>query len=198
MSRRGPNPAVVFGFFGFGVVVLLAAAGGGSPVQGASTVGGILRSKLGQFFTLAELVRSTAAERLGLDNTPPPAAQANLERLVAKVLDPLRTHLGRPVRITSGFRSAAVNKALDGSPTSQHMLGEAVDIKADGLTAVELATVILRLGVPVDQVIWYDPERGGHVHVSYTETRPNRRESLHAPAGGGYLRWKPAATPRVA
>lgn len=38
MTRRGTNPAVVFGFFGFGVVVLLAAAGGGSPVQGASTV----------------------------------------------------------------------------------------------------------------------------------------------------------------
>jgi hypothetical protein len=74
MRRRGPNPAVVFGFFGFGVVFFLAAAGGGSPVQGASTVGGILRSKLGQSFTLAELVRSSAVERLGLDNTPPPAA----------------------------------------------------------------------------------------------------------------------------
>jgi zinc D-Ala-D-Ala carboxypeptidase len=198
MSRRGANPAVVVGFFGVGFLVLLAAAGGGSPVRGASTVGGILKSKLGQFFSLAELVRSTAADRLGLDNTPPPAAQAKLERLVVTVLDPLRAHLGRPVRITSGYRSFAVNKALDGSPTSQHMLGEAVDIKADGLTAVELATVILRLGVPVDQVIWYDPERGGHVHVSYTETRANRRESLHAPVGGGYVPWKPAAAPRVA
>ena len=197
MSRRGSNPAVVFGFFGFGVVVLLAAAGGGSPVQGASTLGGILKSKLGQFFTLAELVRSTAADRLGLDNTPPPAVQAKLERLVAQVLDPLRAHLGRPVRITSGYRSFAVNKALDGSPTSQHMLGEAVDIKADGLTAVELATVILRLGVPVDQVIWYDPERGGHVHVSYTTVRANRGETLHAPASGGYAPWTPAPTGRV-
>lgn len=198
MSRRGANPAVVVGFFGVGFLVLLAAAGGGSPVRGASTVGGILKSKLGQFFTLAELVRSTAADRLGLDNTPPPAAQAKLERLVATVLDPLRAHLGRPVRITSGYRSFAVNKALDGSPTSQHMLGEAVDIKADGLTAVELATVILRLGVPVDQVIWYDPERGGHVHVSYTETRSNRRETLHAPVGGGYVAWNPAPSQRVA
>jgi uncharacterized protein YcbK (DUF882 family) len=157
-----------------------------------------LKSKLGQFFTLAELVRSTAADRLGLDNTPPPAAQANLERLVAKVLDPLRAHLGRPVRITSGYRSFAVNRALEGSVTSQHMLGEAVDIKADGLTAIELATLILRLGIPVDQVIWYDPERGGHVHVSYTETRANRRESLHAPASGGYDAWKPATSQRVA
>lgn len=48
---RGATPAVVVGFFGVGFLVLLAAAGGGSPVRGASTVGGILKSKLGQFFS---------------------------------------------------------------------------------------------------------------------------------------------------
>lgn len=198
MSRRGANPAVILGFVGVGFLALLAAAGGGSPARGAATVGGLVKSKLGQFFTLAELVRSSAAERLGIENMPPPVAQANLERLVVRVLDPLRAAVGRAVNITSGYRSAAVNHAIDGSPTSQHMIGEAVDIKVEGLTAVQLATVIARLGVPFDQVIWYAPERGGHVHVSYTETRANRRQTLHAPASGGYVAWTPPASARAA
>ena len=198
MSRGGGNPAVLFGFLGVGFITLLAVAGGGSPARGAATVGGIVKSKLGQFFTLAELARSSVAERLGIDNTPPPAAQANLERLVLRVLDPLRAAVGRPVSVTSGYRSAVVNQAIDGSPTSQHMSGEAVDIKVDGLTAVQLAAVIVRLGVPFDQVIWYAPERGGHVHVSYTETRANRRQTLHAPASGGYVAWTPPASARAA
>lgn len=197
MSRGGANPAVVAGLFGVGFLVLLAA-GGGSPTQRATTAANLLTARLGRFFTLADLMRSTAAARLGLDNRPPPAAQANLARLVVNVLDPLRAHLGRPVRITSGFRSFAVNRAVDGSPTSQHMLGEAVDLKVDGLTAAELAAVILALRLPVDQVIWYDPERGGHVHVSYTVTRANRREALHAPAGGGYVAWTPTLVRRAA
>jgi hypothetical protein len=181
------------GALGVGALVLLAAAGGGSPTTGAVAVGGFMKRRLGQFFTLAELMRSSAAERLGLDNTPPPAAQANLEQLVAVVLDPLRVRVEREVHIKSGYRAYPVNRAVKGSPTSQHMAGEAADIKVDGLTAVELATLIVGLGVPFDQVIWYDPERGGHVHVSYTTTRANRRETLHAPAVGDYVPWAPAA-----
>jgi uncharacterized protein YcbK (DUF882 family) len=156
-----------------------------------------MKRRLGQFFTVAEMARSSVAERLGLDNTPPPAAQANLEKLVAVVLDPLRARVGREVHIKSGYRSYAVNQAVDGSSTSQHMAGEATDIKVDGLTAVELANTIVGLGVPFDQVIWYDPERGGHVHVSYTTVRANRGETLHAPASGGYAPWTPAARGRV-
>jgi hypothetical protein len=66
------------------------------------------------------------------------------------------------------------------------MSGEAVDIKATGLSAEQLAGAIVRTGLPFDQVIWYAPERGGHVHLSYTEKRPNRWEVLYAPPAGGY------------
>ena len=86
-----------------------------------------MKRRLGQFFTVAEMARSSVAERLGLDNTPPPAAQANLEKLFAVVLDPLRALVGREVHIKSGYRSYAVNQAVDGSSTSQHMAGEATD-----------------------------------------------------------------------
>ncbi len=156
-----------------------------------------MQGQVGRFFSWAEMTVSGAAARLGLDNTPPPAVQPAMQRLVEVVLDPLRAALGRPVRVTSGYRAPAVNRAINGSPTSQHMLGEAADIKVEGLSAEALATAIVQLGLPVDQVIWYAPERGGHVHVSFTDTRPNRRQALHAPAGGGYLAWAPASA-RVA
>ncbi len=59
----------------------------------------------------------------------------------------------------------------------------------DGLLADTLASAIIRLGLPFDQLIWYDADRGGHVHVSFTTKRSNRRQVLHAPSGGGYRPW---------
>jgi len=168
------------GVLGVGVIAV-AAAGGETMKQG-----------LGRFFSWAELTASTTARRLGIDNTPTPQAQAAMQALVADVLDPLRRMLGRPIRVSSGYRAPAVNRAIDGAEHSQHMRGEAVDIKVDGVSAKELATFILRSGLPVDQVIWYAPERGGHVHLSYTRERTNRRQAMHAPAGGGYLAYAPA------
>ena len=181
MSR--PGLLLGLGVLGVGVIAL-AAAGGETVKRG-----------LGRFFSWAELTRSNTARRLGLDNTPTPEAQANLRALVADVLDPLREKLGRPIRVSSGYRAPAVNRAIDGAARSQHMRGEAVDIEVDGMSAQELAAFILRSGLPVDQVIWYDPERGGHVHLSYTRARANRRQALHAPARGGYLAWAPTSTP---
>ncbi len=190
MGARAAAPWALF--VGAGAVVLLAVAGGGSPVAGAQRAGGFVRGQLGRFFSWAELTSSRAASRLALDNTPTPEAQRAMQLLVAYVLDPLRQALGRPIRVTSGYRAPLVNRAVSGSLTSQHMLGEAVDIQVDGVGAEALAMYIVRLGLPFDQVIWYAAERGGHVHVSLTGTRVNRREVLHAPAGGGYVAWAPA------
>ena len=170
------------GALGLGVIAVVAA-GGETVKQG-----------LGRFFSWAELTRSNTARRLGLDNSPTPEAQAALRALVEDVLDPLREMLGRPIRVNSGYRAPTVNRAIDGASTSQHMRGEAVDIEVDGMGAQELAMFILRSGLPVDQVIWYAPERGGHVHLSYTRERANRRQAMHAPASGGYLAWAPTAS----
>ncbi len=179
---------VLLGALGVGAVAvaLVAAA---SPARAA--VRRVVDGRVGRYYTWAELSASDAAKRLGVDNTPPPEARANLEVLVRYVLDPLRWALGVPVRITSGYRTPAVNEAVGGSPTSQHMLGEAADVMVRGYTAEQLATVVVRLGLPFDQLIWYDLERGGHVHVSLTTRRPNRGETLHAPAASGYLPWRP-------
>lgn len=167
---------------GVGVVVLGAAA---TP-QGRQ-VAQHAAGQLGRFFTWAELTASSAAARLGLDNTPTAEAQQALQVVVRYILDPLRQAFGSRLRVTSGYRSPAVNEAVDGSATSQHMKGEAVDLVVDGYTAQQVATVIARAGIPFDQLIWYAPKRGGHVHVSLSARKKNRGEILHAPAAGGYV-----------
>jgi len=142
--------------------------------------------KLGPNFTLEEFTRSATATELGIDNTPNAGEVASLRALVVNVLQPLRDALGSPVRITSGFRSDALNKAVDGSKQSQHRKGEAADFTVDGMSSAEVADFLQELGLPYDQLIVYAPSRGGHVHVSYTTRRANRKERLYAPAEGGY------------
>ncbi len=131
--------------------------------------------KLGEHYTLAELTNTSQP----LDNTPTPEACQNLKILVQNVLDPLRDKVG-PVIITSGYRSPSVNAAVGGSPTSQHMKGQAVDIRGVSVSNEELIEALRDL--PVDQVITYHDS--GHVHVS-SLIGSNRGEFLHS-TGGGY------------
>ena len=67
--------------------------------------------QLTQHFTLAELTKSTTAQRLRLDNTPPPELMPRLVR-TAEMLERIRSTLGVPVVVTSGYRSRAVNAAV--------------------------------------------------------------------------------------
>ena len=144
-------------------------------------------TRLGDHFTLDEFTRSNAASDAGIPNTPTEEHIAAMRLLVAHVLDPLRKLLG-PIKVTSGYRSKAVNDELrkrgkNASKTSQHMVGEAADIVVPGFSPKRVATAIVTSGAPFDQVIWYD---GGWVHVSYTAKRANRGEVLHSPSTGGY------------
>lgn len=141
---------------------------------------------LSKNFSLTEFTRSSKAEQLGISNRPDAAELANLRDLVTHVLQPARDLLGKPIRITSGFRSTELNKAVGGVSDSPHRLGEAADIKVDGMTAPELAAFLVRSGLPFDQVIGYAPGVGGHVHVSYRASR-NRKETLWSASKGSYV-----------
>lgn len=85
--------------------------------------------RLSKNFTYDELVYSATAERLKLDNTPNERETEFLRRLANEVLQPIRDKWGRPIVVTSGFRSEAVNKAVGGVKNSQHRLGQAADLK---------------------------------------------------------------------
>ncbi len=122
-------------------------------------------------FSLAEL---TVTDR-NMPNVPNEAEVASLRSLAEMILQPLRDALGKPVRVNSAFRSEAVNRAVGGTATSQHRLGQAADIRVPGMTSVEVAKKIVALGLPFDQVI---EEFGSWVHVSYGPRR--RRQQLTA------------------
>lgn len=119
--------------------------------------------KLSENFTLDELTRSSTADRLGLDNTPSEEVTANLKRLANLILQPLRDHLGRPITINSAYRSPRVNASVGGSPRSQHMLGEAADIRVANMEVTELVEIVKDLGLPYHQLI---NEFDSWVHVS--------------------------------
>ena len=149
----------------------------------------------GRYFSWSEFEGGRAAAKVG-GITVAPEHMPAVRALCANVLDPTREALGGPVDITSGYRTPQTNALIGGSKTSQHMTGEAADIKGKDarrrrVSAEALARIIVAHAHDFDQVIWYDAARGGHVHVSYTTARPNRRQTLHAPAGGGYSPWRP-------
>ena len=117
-------------------------------------------------FTLTELTRSATAQRLGIDNTPPPEAVAALTQLVDNVLDPLREAWGAPLYVTSGYRCPALNRAVGGVPHSQHILGQAADVTTGTIDGNRRLWQLLQsLKLPVDQVI---NEHGFRwLHISY-------------------------------
>lgn len=127
-------------------------------------------------FTLAELTVTST----GIANTPAPAEIVHLRNLAEKILQPLRDDLRRPVLVNSAFRSERVNRTVGGTATSQHRLGQAADIRVDGMTSRALAQRIIDLGLPFDQVI---EEFGRWVHVSYGPR--HRRQVLTAVKRGG-------------
>lgn len=130
---------------------------------------------IGKHFTLAELTHSQAAARKGLKNDPDARALEYLQLLVRNVLDPLRESLGRPITVSSGYRSPLVNRAVGGASSSQHVLGQAADIVVPGMHVTEVVARIRALGLPFDQLI---DEFGSWVHVSHGPR--NRRQTLRA------------------
>jgi zinc D-Ala-D-Ala carboxypeptidase len=154
--------------------------------------------RLSQNFELYEFTRSQTASRNGLDNTPPANTLPAIQALVDHVLQPARTHFGKSMNINSGYRSKAVNEALGGSKTSQHVwtpVAAAADIEIFGVDNLALASWI-QGNCDFDQLIaeCYVPGAGpnsGWVHVSYRRDHENRRESLTYQVGKGYSQGLP-------
>lgn len=139
--------------------------------------------KLSEHFTLDEMTLSETAARNGLDNTPGLEALANLKK-VAAVLEQIRALVGKPVAISSGYRSPAVNKAVGGSNTSAHVKGLAADINVPGMKPAALAAIIKTSNIPFDQLIL---EFDRWVHIGLSNTSP-RGELLTIRTGTGYMK----------
>jgi hypothetical protein len=121
-------------------------------------------------FTLSEMTKSETALRHDMDNTPDQTVISNLQALAIHVLQPVRDHYGKGVKVNSGYRSPDVNARVGGSRTSDHTRGMAADIEIPGVPNAELAEWI-RGNLPFTQLILEFYTRGvpdsGWVHVSY-------------------------------
>lgn len=143
-----------------------------------------------KYFTLNEMTRSATAKRLGINNTADKEVEQNLIALVDNLLDPLRNLYGKPIVVTSGYRSPALNRAVGGAKSSQHTTGQAADIRSLTDTRddnMELLRALLRSGLAFDQIIAeYVDEKGrpDWIHVSYKRTG-NRGNKLTARRIGG-------------
>ena len=137
-----------------------------------------------KYFTIEELTRSDTAKVKGIDNTPTKEAKEKLIALIENVLDPLREMYRGPITVNSGYRSLALNKAVKGASTSQHVKGEAADITVGSKEGNKKLFELIRDNLPFDQLInEYDYS---WVHVSY-KSSGNRKEVLKC-VGGKYYR----------
>ena len=138
--------------------------------------------KLTKNFTLEEMIKSETALRHGMDNTPGENEIGNLKLLCEKVLQPVRDHFGKGVKVNSGFRHPDVNAKVGGSRTSDHTRGQAADIEIPGVPNAELAEWI-KDNLDYRQLIleFYTPgvPDSGWVHVSYV-AEDNKKEVLTA------------------
>ena len=121
--------------------------------------------QLSKDFWLNEFLISQTAKRLGLDNSPTKQVIDNLKLLATEVLQPIRDKIGRPIIVTSGYRSPSVNRAVGGSRTSQHMSGQAADIICPGMPAIELC-MYAEKQVVFDQLIY---EFDSWCHISFVK-----------------------------
>jgi len=145
--------------------------------------------RISKNFTLAELTKSNTATRLGISNVPDKEGIHKLRLLATTILQPLRNAVG-PLRITSGYRSESLNKAIGGSNKSQHSKCEAVDlqyVKRGRMDNMKIFNSIISLGLDFDQIILEfggatadrDSDYPDWIHLSWKITG-NRRQILVA------------------
>ena len=138
---------------------------------------------LSPHFSLAQLVHSEAAAARGIDNAAPPELLDNLRRL-ATGLEKVQSLLGHALEISSAYRCPELNSMVGGSPSSQHVLGQAADFDCPGFgTPFEVASAIAASDILFDQVIL---EFARWVHISFSAT-PRTRVLTINDAAQGYL-----------
>lgn len=145
---------------------------------------------LSTHFTLREMTFSPTAIKNGIDNNPNPQAIKNLQALCENVLEPLRKYLGKPIKVSSAYRNDALNSIIGGAKSSQHKVGQAVDIDLGVDSAA--AFKFIRENLDYDQIIWEfgNDLQPDWIHVSFS-TKGNRKAALKAIKISGKTKYIP-------
>jgi len=149
--------------------------------------------KISDHVSLKESVRSNTAERLGINNMPDNETLITMQITAQHIFEPLRNKFNEPIYISSFYRSPELNTAIGGSETSQHCLGEAIDID-DVYSKATNADFFHYINdhLEFDQLIWEfgDDESPSWVHVSYSLSK-NRMKTLRAIKENGKTKYIP-------
>ena len=137
-----------------------------------------LKQQLSEHFKLSEFTQSGTARRHKVKNVPGPREVERLRFLCVKSLEPMRRRFGA-IRITSGFRCKKLNALVGGSPTSQHVLGEAADINVPNAEVGMKMYDYIRCNLDFDQLIYEQRRKTATrwLHVSYRTDGNNRRQA---------------------
>jgi hypothetical protein len=144
--------------------------------------------------SLKELTKSESATRFGISNEPTEEALSNLQKLATHILQPVRDHFGKPLIITSGYRSPELCVKIGSTTTSQHTKGQASDFEIGGIANKDLSDWIHQ-NLDYDQLIleFWKPEdpNSGWVHCSYKGEGLNRKQYLRAFTENGKTKYEP-------
>ena len=139
--------------------------------------------RISKHISYKEATFSQTATRKDIDNTPSEEVLKRMHVVAENVFEPLRAHVGGPIKINSFYRSIMLNTAIGGSKSSQHTRGEAIDIDdtLGNMSNKDMFTFI-KDELDFDQLIWEfgDDENPAWVHVSYVSPENNRRRILKA------------------
>lgn len=139
--------------------------------------------QLSNNFWLSEMVKSSTADRLDIDNWPTEQwIIDNLRNVAYNILQPVRDHYGVAIRPSSGYRCLQLNRAIGSKDTSQHTKGQAVDFEIPGCSNYDVAYWVEQ-NLNFDQLLleFYDPQSGansGWIHCSYVDNSSNRNQVL--------------------
>jgi len=132
--------------------------------------------KISEHISYSEGVYSFKAAQMGLTNIPTDEQFTNMKLVAEKCFEPVRRWFGHPIKINSFFRSPEVNKAVNGSPTSDHVHGRAIDMSAGSKEENLKLFNWMRANLTFDQLIWEND--GAWIHVSYRK-EGNRNQILN-------------------
>jgi len=112
--------------------------------------------KISDHISYTEATKSNKAIQLGLENSPDKATLERMRYVAKEIFEPLREHFGIPIAVTSFYRSKAVNKAIGGSSTSEHVYGSAIDIDADVIGLITNRQIFnwIKENCEFNQLIW--------------------------------------------
>jgi hypothetical protein len=136
--------------------------------------------KISKYISYKESVTSQTAIRHNVKNIPSDKEILNMQIVGLRVFDKVREHFGKPIKVSSFFRSVELNNLVKGSKSSQHTKGQAIDmIGTNGLTNSEIFNYI-KDNLDFDQLIWEygNKKNPAWVHVSYRIDAKNRKQIL--------------------